>query len=430
MKPVPLPSIDKATIRHASVLVVGSVVSQILPLLAAPLLTRLYSPSDFGIFGMFFAASNVLSIVVTGRFELAVLLPKSDRAALEITLLALLVTGLGSVLLSVFCAGILFLGWLDQEVSHVVPYGVVMVLGLAVHQSLTYWFNRKEDYRRIAFNRILRSGSTVGTSIVAGWSLGLADGLIIGAVVGQSLAALALAYPWIRDAKPSLQSLSGVKQQAARYNAFPRFSLVGDTINSASSQLPYLVFGAFFPQAVGGFFTLAQRVCGAPSSVIASSVGDVFRQRAAVALMERGNFREVWKQTFTLLLCTSTIPFLVVYLFGPTLFGGVFGSEWEESGVFASILAPFYWLAFTGSVLGRSTSVAERQRADMLWQLGLFAVVATALYVGVATDSHYLGLRLYSGGYSAMYFIYLVMSYRFSGPSGRPLQAAEESVRV
>ncbi|MDP4274087.1 MAG: hypothetical protein Q8907_07400, partial [Bacteroidota bacterium] len=80
---------DSEFFRNIITLFSGNVVAQIIPLLAYPVLTRLYQPSDFGTLALFTSIVGILSVMATGRYELSVILPKRDEDAAGLLVLSL-----------------------------------------------------------------------------------------------------------------------------------------------------------------------------------------------------------------------------------------------------------------------------------------------------------------------------------------------------
>src|SRR5262245_8313247 len=77
--------------RSVSVLASGTAAGQALALLAAPLLTRLYSPADFGHLQLYVSIMTFAMLTSTWRYELAILLPKANEEAAEVLAVALCV---------------------------------------------------------------------------------------------------------------------------------------------------------------------------------------------------------------------------------------------------------------------------------------------------------------------------------------------------
>ena len=406
--------------RHTLTLLIGTGLSQAIPIIAAPLLSRMYEPKDFGLFGLFLSLAGILSVLATGRYEVAILLPPNDEDAVNIVVLSIGVTCLFCVLLLLIVllyrhsiANLLgnpdLAPWL-----YLLP---LMVLLTSVYQALNYWFNRRKQYRRLALNRISRSLFMIGVSLGLGITGRVPGGLIVGAVVGQGVATLQFAWPWMIERRAGNLKISkaGVIAMGRRYIHFVKYSLLGDTVNTVSGQMPVLVLSIFFGPAIVGYFNLTQRVLFGPSSIISTAIGDVFRQRASEDRNVIGNFRQIWLKTFKTLAALSVPVYATVAVIAPVLFAFVFGKEWRTAGEYAQIMSPFFMLSFTASILSRSTYIAEKQKQDMLWQIVLFSLITLALLAGAWYHQPVYSLGLYTIAYCGMYLVYLWMCFKYSG---------------
>lgn len=76
-------------LRSILVLMTGTAMSQLIPIIASPLLTRIFSPENFGSFAFYLSIITIASTVVTGKYEQAIPLPKSNRSASYLTALSL-----------------------------------------------------------------------------------------------------------------------------------------------------------------------------------------------------------------------------------------------------------------------------------------------------------------------------------------------------
>lgn len=80
-------------VKNILALMTGTAVAQALPLLASPYLIKIYTPEAFGIFGLLVAICSILSVVVNGRYELAIVLPKLEKDAFAISSLSVAISG-------------------------------------------------------------------------------------------------------------------------------------------------------------------------------------------------------------------------------------------------------------------------------------------------------------------------------------------------
>ena len=70
-------------VKNVFTIFTGNVVAQAIPFLMEPVLARIYSPDDFAVVSVYLAVANLFSIVATGRYELAIMLPKEDKKSIK-----------------------------------------------------------------------------------------------------------------------------------------------------------------------------------------------------------------------------------------------------------------------------------------------------------------------------------------------------------
>ena len=120
--------------RNVMILMSGSILAQAIPLIVAPILTRLYTPEEFGVYALFFSIVSILTIVATARYEMAIMLPKSNRTSMSIVYLSATI----SILISLFTF-VLVLAfyknineWLGIEVAFLIPLMIVLAVATIV----------------------------------------------------------------------------------------------------------------------------------------------------------------------------------------------------------------------------------------------------------------------------------------------------------
>lgn len=402
--------------RNIITLMTGTSLAQAIPIAVSPVLTRLYSPEQFGLFALFMAIASIAAVVVTGRYEQAILLPKEDSDAMQVVAL--------STLLSVLLSAVLFLVvcLLNAPITELLGNPAIApwlywiplsTLLMGVYQSLNYWCNRKGQYKRLAISRTLQSGCSSGGQL-AGGALGAGvTGLVWGQLVGQALALLALARMVLREDRSFVRdiSFSQMSMWAKKYINFPKFLIAAHGFNTASSQMPIMLLSAMFSASSVGFYNLTQRVLGAPITLVAGALGDVFRQEASRAYIDTGSCKTVYVKTLKRLLILSALPFFAFFFVAPDFFALVFGEEWRVAGDYARILTPMFFLRFIASPLSTVFIVAEAQKLDLAWQVMLFALVFVAFLSGYWLGSVWLAFVFFSAAYSFCFLVNLLISY-------------------
>jgi O-antigen/teichoic acid export membrane protein len=164
---------------------------------------------------------------------------------------------------------------------------------------------------------------------------------------------------------------------AFKYRDFPSFRAPQILLNSVSQNLPTVMLAAFFGPAAAGFYALGRRVLSLPASLVSGSVGTVFLPKIAEAGQRGERLRPLIVKGTIGLALVGLVPFGVIVVAGPWLFGVAFGAQWVVAGEYARWLAVWLYFGFV--------NVPAVQAIPMLGLQGQFLVyevVVTALRVG------------------------------------------------
>lgn len=397
----------------------GTTIAQAIPVVVSPLLTRLYSPEDFGAFALYLAIASIAAVVVTGRYEMAIILPKKESDAYHLVVLSVMLAAIAS---SFFFVCIIFFkpsiemifGWKgDNFWMYWLPLSVFF---MAVYQSLNYLCNREGRYKQMALSRIFQSSSMTSIHLVSGCLKVGSVGLIAGQIIGQISAACIMAYMMfvkVRRATPGVRKRK-LFALIKKYSNFPKYLILAHGFNTASAQSPVIFLSAIFGSGSAGFYVLIQRVIGAPMVIVAGAVGDVFRHEASQEYAKTGNCKKIYKSSFLRLLIISIVPFSIFALFAPQLFVLVFGEAWRLSGEYAQILTPMFFLQFLTSPLSTMFMIAQKQKFDLIWQTVLFGLILSAFLIGRHYNDIEVALVFVSFFYSCMYAINGIISYNLA----------------
>lgn len=399
--------------HHVGTVLTGTVVAQIIPVVGALVIARQYTPVDFGAFSAWLGVVLFLSVILTGRFEIALaIVPDGDARRLAV--LATLVTSiLAAFVAAVFCGVIV--QYIPAMGNGISPSMVVMLvptaLAVAMAQTWQSWAAAEGSYRDLSFMRIAQASAIticqIGAGIFSPSASSLAFAHLGGAIVGLALSAYLI--PLSRF--PKDQAKRTVLEFWNQYRRFPIFSLPADSINTAAAQLPVIIVAARFGTDIAGLLALTMRILGAPIGLLGKSVLDVFKRHAAASYRERGECRMEYVRTFNVLAIASLGFCVVMASVSEPLFALAFGENWRGAGTIAIWLLPLFALRFMASPLSYMVYIAGKQHIDLVWQVTLLVMTISALNI---SHNHAIALKAYSAGYSLLYMVYLAMSYRFS----------------
>lgn len=403
--------------RSVSVLAGGTAAGQIIVVAASPILTRLYSPEDFGLLAVYAGLLGIMGVIASLRYQLAIPLPESDEEAASVAVLSLFVV-LGMTAVSAILVG--FWGapiTTALNTPALAPYLWLLPLGLLLtgtYQVFSYWAIRTRAFPAIARTKLTQALSSVGVQLGA-YTLGPLA-LLLGQVTGQAAGTSSLGLLAVRRKWAAFRQvrLADIRWAAKRYRRFPIYSSWGGLFNTAGTQLPAILFAALFSPAAAGIYMLAHRVLAMPMQLLGKAIADVFFSSASEA-HRKGELAPLVSGIHSKLAHIAMPPAFILLLAGPDLFGLVFGADWRQAGEFAQWMAPWVYLVFVTSPLSTLFSVMEKEAQLMVFQGGLVVVRIGALVIGGIQGDLILAVLLFTVGSAVCYAGFLVWLTHASG---------------
>jgi O-antigen/teichoic acid export membrane protein len=404
-------------LKNVGLIAGGTAIAQFLTLAFAPLLTRIYEPSDFGLLAIYSSVLGILSIIASLRYEMAIPLAESDSDAINIFFLSLCLIVISSLI--VFLGVVLFIDEI-AEILRIIEYKKLLwfiplgVLLIGLYNICNYWAVRTKNFSKIARTKVIQSISNISFACL-GFKFG-ATGLLLGQISSQSAGAFTLGKPiFDSDIKKEIK-FSIIKSLAVRYKNFPLFSIWGGFTNTASMQLPPLIFAYTFGQTTAGLFLLANKVISLPMIFIGQAISQVFFGNAAEA-HRKGKLNKLVFSIFENLSKIGGPPILFVVLLGPRLFSFVFGPAWEDAGLMASWLGPWLYFVFVTSPLSNVSTVTENQKQALIFHFINLTTRISSIAYGAYQNDLILSIILFAMSSLLCRIGYLVWITSISGNS-------------
>jgi len=353
--------------RHTGTLAGGVGLAQMIPFLLSPVISRLYFPEDYAVLAAYTAINVLLSIVATGMYSHALMIDRSDEKAANTAMAAFLFT-IGTALVSLL-AVLLFREPLARLTGNVRVLDWLFFLPLTVlfaggAQTLLVWNNRKQRYRRLAFNRVIQAATLTAVTITLGFLGYRHSGLLVGLLTGQGAAFAVLLIQTWRSERTLLRAISKpeVRDSFRTHKDFPKYNMPQGFLDGFRDSGILIILSNFFGAAVVGSYSFAMSILNKPLQVIGQPVNQVFYQQAADLHKREQPFAELTRRTVWLLLLLF-VPLLVVFLgWGDVVFAFIFGENWTEAGRYASILILWMLFRFVNSPLSSIPLILNRQR--------------------------------------------------------------------
>jgi len=386
-------------LKNVMVLLSGSSIALVIPVLIMPVLTRLFTPEDFGVWGTFFAIVGIFSVIANGRYELALLLPARDRKAFNMFA--------GSILIAFFLSLLLLLPalFLGSGISEMLDMPdlepLLWLVPLAVFtngviQACNYWHNRSKRFGVLSVGRIVQSSSTALLNIGFGTVTYFSGAMVVASIIGQILLSLYYLSRIRLKRLGRLVTWSQIGSVLKEYKEYPVKSGVGIFLNILKEQAPIFLLGFYFDVVIVGFYSLIIRLFNSPLSLVAGSLGQVYYQKAV-------EMKNTGRRVFTLYMKTTTrlflglvVPVIIVMLWGDNVFGYIFGNEWTEAGNILVIFTLYYAVRFVVSSQSSLLLVFKKLNIEVLFNAIALVLQVGSLVIGGLRNDYYLSLYLMS----------------------------------
>ena len=406
-------------LRHSAALGGGALAAQAVQALATPVLGRLYDPSAFGVFALLLSAAAFPAALGGMRYELAIVLAKTDAKALNVAALQTFFN-LATTVLSFF-AVFLFRSQIATafgvEELGLWLFAVPLVVFLTnAWLAVTYWLIRTKQFVSLAQCRVAQTSSAAGIQIATSFLFqGGAVGLILGYLVGL-FAPLFVLVKQVRLGYSKLLrrvlSPAYMRQCAGNYSNFPKYTVPYGFAAVLRERGLILLLGLFATTHIVGFFVLALRLVYMPVGLISGSMSTVLYQRAASS-KDVADTAPLTSRILTTLVWTATPLFIFLAWHAPDLFALLLGGEWRDAGLYASLMAAPAFTFLLSGILDRMLDIVGQQRTalciEVVYSLCAVLAFAAGLYF---LQSAPLAVGLFAAVTVCYHVVWIVAVYR------------------
>lgn len=354
--------------------------AQVLPLLFTPILTRMYEPKFWGIYGTYVVITNITQQIACFRYDYAIIVADDDEEAGGAFVLS-------AVLAVLFSAAIALLMWpfipqiaqrLDmtggaENTLWMVPLTTV-VCGLTT--ALNYFNVRHEKYKVISASNIIRVSVMLAVQIVMGYMGFGYWGMIVGQFLSYFFGNFRMMLTLKGRIHRSMLNLNFLKKIARKNSAFPKYMLPSAMVNSVSVGMMGLFIPMQYGNVMNGFYSQINRLLGSPSLLISNAVSQVFLRGASADKHNGEKLSKTFSSVTKWLAILSVFPFGFLLLFGDPIIPLFLGPEWKPVPQYVKYLIPLFMVRFVVNPVTNSAIALGRQKAVMVWQFFLLITVS------------------------------------------------------
>jgi O-antigen/teichoic acid export membrane protein len=358
--------------RNMAKLATGTGLAKLIGFITAPIITRIYLPEHIGVLSVFVALTALLVPFGTLRYTMAIPLPRHDGAATNLAVLSGMLLFCVSVFAFFFfwLLGPVILGVLSME--QLLPYWWLLplaVAGTGMYELLTNWAIRERAFKSLAKTQVWQQVLGASVKIVLGLFGFKPVGLLIGQIFSEAGGIISLLRSFFKKFSANIRHVSKkrIKFLMRRYSDFPKFRLPSQCLLVISTKAPLFYFAWQFGAETTGQLGLALTILALPISLLGQTTGKAYYgEIASIGRKNPVGIYNLTKSIIKRLFIASIVPFLALFLFGPSLFQFVFGVIWREAGTYASILSVYLLSQFISNPLVNIFNVFEKQKMYLM----------------------------------------------------------------
>jgi O-antigen/teichoic acid export membrane protein len=408
-------------VRTAAGVSALAITGQLTLVAAIPVLTRLYSPEDFGIFTIYLSIVNILGSIAGLRFGSSLYVVEDRaraRVTLKLTLLAVCATAS-----FVLAAGSLLSGAVPERLCHLAYLIPVGMAGAGLADAMNCWSLRFNHIRDFGMGRLILPASMALLQVGFGLAHLGGDAMVQAHILSQAVLIAFLGARLLKweDVRGIAQApWRAVVATAQREYKFPLFELPSALAGFAIINLPAIFIGSLFGTAFAGHFGVAARLVTGPVTLIALPLSNVFVAEAS----KGSDHRHLLSTAHGLLLVAATliaVPVLGLGFIAPHVVVPLLGQSWMPAGQIMTALA------FMCAAQALSTPVQEvptlfrRQEVRLLVDVARALLVFAPLLIGAHLGyDPFQVIYLMAAGGTVGYALAIAASLFLLNSEGRP----------
>lgn len=383
------------------ILTIGTLFSNLLPILIQPILTRLITPEELGIYNVVISLANLIIPVASLKLYQLIVTVEDDKEAKRLTQISINTVMLTS---SLYLGSIIILTPFNTTftelgvLSYLIPL-IVFFDGL--FYVLNSYFNRYKNYKLMAESDISRGvfrGVFQVIFAIIKWNS-------FGQIVSHILSPIPFLIRAIKklDKENFSSNRVGFIETITSYKIYSKqilFTVPGQFINSFSYTLILLSVTALYSTKQIGYYSISVKLLGIPMVLVSANVARLYLQKMSETKNSGNAPYVLYKRILRLLSLISFILFGSLAIAAPFVSEFIFGKGYDEAGIYISILSVMFIFRFVTSSLSGTYVIYNVQYREVFFQIALI-IVGVLVYL----ITFYLSLNIY------LYFLLISISY-------------------
>lgn len=361
----------------------GTIVAQLIAIAFSPILSRIYSAEEMGIYTLVITLTGIFESVICLRYDLLLVssddndVPIAKSACIKMCLILSLAITLIYVLYEII------FGEQSFGTNTLFLFNFFLLAGHGLILIATALNNRHKKYKLISASSLTLSTVQYCSSSLFGiFGLG-SVGLLLGRVLGTissffvsvkfKIVSFFAPLSKVEKVKTEKQFLKENKRQAL-------FSTPAVLSSASAYSLINVFISDLFGVATLGLYGYSYRLLGLPITIISTNINRMFFRDASIEYKKTGTMKKSMFKVLLPLIIIAVMMIIAFKLFAPNIFAWFLGEEWREAGVYVQILAPMFAIRLVANSFTNAIIVVKKQFWELILQM-TYLISTIVIYV-------------------------------------------------
>ena len=358
----------------------GTVIAQIIAVLASIYLAKIYGSEAYGLFGTYISISGIFLILNTLQLDNCIVTIKDKNESKNLANALFFITmviGLLSILGYSVLAYFFNVSSFKFQLIAITLGGSILFSFTKIHEA---FFTLHKKYKFISNGKILLAIFNFVFQFLFYWKFKLL-GLVYGSILSLFVT---IGYYFIKNRKYiSKINFNTLKYSVLKNKSVVHFLLPSALINSLAINIIPVLMVAFFSLKESGVYFFSYKILATPLFLIGSSVSQVYYQKSAVLFNHsKDKLYNLTKQIVWVNVLIMAAFLMLINTIGIYILEIFFNKNWENLRLFTLILSFLILVRSTFNPISNIIIVLDKNHVGLLFNIYLLIVNLAAIYIG------------------------------------------------
>lgn len=363
----------------------GTVIAQVIAVLGAIYLAKLYGEEAYGFFGFFVSITSIVGIISTLQLDKCIITSKEEKESRNWFNFLLIIFPI----ITIICFFIFFVySFLfdykkqNESIFLLSLFGSIIISSNLIHES---FFTFKKEFSIISNTKVYVTIFNIFLQFILFYEFSVL-GLIIGFIVSQFLLFIYFFY----KNRSSIQTIDIQEIKNGIHSNFGiiKFLLPSNIINSLANNIMPILILSFFGVKEAGVYFFSIKILSAPLFLISSSVSNVYFQKSAeLKNKDALELLEITKKIVKTNILIMISFLLVINTIGIYLIDNFLGNQWYNLNIYILILSFLVLARSSFNPISSLIVVLDKNFIGLIFNCYLFMINLVAIYFGTIYNS-------------------------------------------